>query len=121
MLLDSNIIIYSAIEEQQPLRAFIKNISPAASEISRVEVLGYSKLSAVTQEFFVELFETFRLYSISEEVVDKAIELRQSRQISLGDSIIAATALVHDLELLTHNTKDFTWIPGLTVSDPLAK
>jgi len=46
-------------------------------------------------------------------VAHKAIELRQKRAISLGDSVIAATALVHDLTLLTENTKDYARIKGL--------
>ena len=119
MLLDSNIIIYSALEEHEPLREFIAGISPAASEISMVEVLGYPTLSDTTKEFFKDLFETFTMYPVSDDVITNAIKLRQTRKMSLGDSIVAATALVHDLEILTHNTKDFSWIPGLAVSDPL--
>lgn len=33
------------------------------------------------------------------------------------DSLLAATALHHDLRLVTHNVKDFDY-PGLTVIDP---
>jgi predicted nucleic acid-binding protein len=33
------------------------------------------------------------------------------------DMINAATALVHNLTLVTHNTADYTNVPGLTVSD----
>jgi predicted nucleic acid-binding protein len=34
--------------------------------------------------------------------------------------MIAATALVHDLTLVTHNTQDFADIPGLHVVDWLS-
>lgn len=37
--------------------------------------------------------------------------------MTLGDSIIAATALVKNLELITANTKDFDWIPELDLSN----
>jgi hypothetical protein len=37
----------------------------------------------------------------------------------LGDALIAATALVHNLELVTHNVADFSWIAGLRVVDPM--
>jgi tRNA(fMet)-specific endonuclease VapC len=33
------------------------------------------------------------------------------------DLFIAATALVHDLTLVTHNVQDFAHIPGLTIQD----
>jgi len=42
------------------------------------------------------------------------------RKLKLGDALIAATALVHDLELVTHNLADFSWITGLRVVDPMA-
>jgi toxin FitB len=39
--------------------------------------------------------------------------------MSLGDALIAATALAHQLTLVTHNTKDFEWVTGLALLDPL--
>jgi tRNA(fMet)-specific endonuclease VapC len=36
------------------------------------------------------------------------------------DLLIAATALVHDLTLVTHNTKDYANIPGLRLDDWIA-
>jgi predicted nucleic acid-binding protein len=36
------------------------------------------------------------------------------------DLMIAATALVHDLTLVTHNTQDFANVPGLRLADWLA-
>lgn len=36
------------------------------------------------------------------------------------DLVIAATALVHDLTLVTHNTPDFADVPGLRLVDWLA-
>ncbi len=38
--------------------------------------------------------------------------------MSLGDSVVAATALVHDLTLATRNARDFAGIAGLRVVDP---
>jgi predicted nucleic acid-binding protein len=40
--------------------------------------------------------------------------------MSLGDSIIAATAVIHRKTLVTHNTADFDWIKELAILDPLA-
>jgi predicted nucleic acid-binding protein len=53
-------------------------------------------------------------------VAQRAVKLRQQRKMSLGDAIIAGTALTHDLTLVTHNTEDFQWISGLKILDPLA-
>lgn len=44
---------------------------------------------------------------------------RQGRKIQPGDAWIAATAMLYNLPLVTHNTDDFTGIAGLTViSEP---
>lgn len=56
---------------------------------------------------------------LSDAVVSRAVVLRQARKMSLGDALVAATALVFGRELLTHNLKDFAGVPGLVVSDPL--
>jgi toxin FitB len=45
MLLDSNIVIYAALPEYGALRDFIAKHAPAVSVISRVEVLGYHRLT----------------------------------------------------------------------------
>ena len=39
--------------------------------------------------------------------------------MSLGDAIIASTALVNDLDLWTANTDDFKNIEGLKLHNPL--
>ena len=36
------------------------------------------------------------------------------------DLLIAATALVHNLTLVTHNVQDYTHLPGLAVQDWLS-
>lgn len=41
--------------------------------------------------------------------------IRRTQPIGVADAWIAATALAHNLELVTHNPLDFVGIPGLTV------
>lgn len=119
MLLDSNIIIYSALPEYERLREFIRNNSPFVSNISRVEVLGFQKLSAEDIEYFETFFESTTIIPVSEEVIVKAILLRQQRKMSLGDSLIAASAITNGFSLVTNNTRDYKWIDNLTLIDPL--
>ena len=49
-----------------------------------------------------------------------SIELRKARKIKLPDAIIAATAIVHDLILVSRNDKDFAAIPSLRYSNPFS-
>ena len=46
------------------------------------------------------------------------MKLKQIKKMSLGDAIIAGTALVYDLTVVTRNIDDFRWIDQLKVLNP---
>jgi len=121
MLLDSNAIIYSVKPEFDTLRQLIAEQNPAVSAISYVEVLGYHKLTASDKEDFIEFFGTALIISVSQPVLEQAVALRQQRRMSLGDSIIAATAILNDLTLVTANVTDFHWIDNIKLMNPLTE
>src|SRR5687767_3712843 len=118
MLIDSNIIIYGAKAENEALRQWIAANAPAVSVVSQVEVLGYHKLTNEEKKHFEEFFAAATVLAITDRVVEQAIRLRQSRKMSLGDSLVAGAALTAKRALATVNTKDFNWIDGLTVLNP---
>ena len=118
MLLDSNIVIYSARSENKLLRELIAEMAPAVSGISYVEVLGYHSLTEADRELFEAFFAETRVLPLSQPVLDEAVRLRQAKKIKLGDSLIAGTALLYDLTLVTRNVDDFLGIEGLRVLNP---
>jgi predicted nucleic acid-binding protein len=120
MLLDSNVIIYAAQPQHDQLREFVAAHSPSVSAVSYVEVLGYHRLSDDDRDLLGRFFATARMLPLDQPVLDRAVSLRQQRRVSLGDSLIAATALVHGLTLVTRNVEDFRWIAGLALIDPFA-
>lgn len=119
MLIDSNVIIYAAKPEHQDLRRLIARNVPAVSVVSYVEVLGYHRLTEQDRRYFEDFFLAAPIVQISTDFLECATRLRQQRAIGLGDALIGATALVHNLELLTANTADFQWIPDLRLSSEL--
>jgi predicted nucleic acid-binding protein len=119
MLLDSNIIIYSAKREHAELRHFLNDNLYSVSAVSRIEVLGYHLLDEKEREYLEKFFKAAIVLRISDEVVTQALQLRQQRRMSLGDAIIAGTALANQLELVTRNVRDFSWIQGLRIVNPL--
>jgi predicted nucleic acid-binding protein len=119
MLIDSNIIIYASQPEHAGLREFIAAQAPAVSAVSYVEVLGYHELTATEESLLREFFAVSTMLPIDQNVLDQAVTLRRQQKMSLGDALVAATALVHRLPLATHEVADFAWIDGLTVVDPL--
>jgi predicted nucleic acid-binding protein len=117
MLLDSNIIIYSAQPENEFLRQLIAEIAPAVSAVSYVEVLGYHRLSERDRKHF-STFAEARVLPLSQEVLDQAVRIRQARKIKLGDSLVAGTARLYDLTLVTRNVDDFIGVEGLKILNP---
>jgi predicted nucleic acid-binding protein len=119
MLLDSNLIIYSVRPGHAELRRFIAENAPSVSAISVVEVLGYHGLQPSDAARFEQFFAASRVLPVDDEVIGRAVQLRRARRMTLGDALIAGTALTHRLVLVTHNARDFRWIEGLTLLDPL--
>lgn len=118
MLIDSNIIIYAAKPEHDALRRFIAEHTPAVSAISYVEVLGYHRLTEQVRQHFEAFFTVAPILALSQAVLEQAVKLRQLKKMTLGDALVAGTALTHNLTLVTRNTKDFDWITGLSVLNP---
>jgi predicted nucleic acid-binding protein len=58
------------------------------------------------------------LIQINQPVVEKTVLIRQQKKIGLGDAIIAATALVYNMTLVTRNISDFKSIESLIVLNP---
>lgn len=117
MVLDSNIIIYSVMPEYTKVRSFLKEKESElkVSAITKLEVLGYHKLSSEDKELFEGFFQTITVLPVSNYVIENAIILKQQRIISLGDSLIAATALLNNEKLFTNNVEDFSGISGLSI------
>ena len=118
MLLDSNIIIYAAMPEHQELRQLIARHTPKISVVSHIEVLGYHQLTTEEYQYFGLFFNVATIIPLEKDIINRSILLKQQRKISLGDAIIAATALEHNLQLVTRNSKDFAWIDGLRMLNP---
>jgi toxin FitB len=84
------------------------------SIINKIELLGFSM---VTPEI-IEFTDSTNIINSTEDVANQTINLRKKRKIKLPDAIIAATALVHNLTLISRNTKDFDEIDGLQFINP---
>ena len=117
IILDSNIFIYLANGKLDPKT--IANIDIAHASITKIEILGFSRIH-VDELLLLEalLGESYNL-QLTDSIIDRATKLRQAKSMTLGDAIIAATALEHAYELWTANTEDFANIEGLNIRNPL--
>ena len=116
MLLDSNIVIYAVQPDHSALRKFIADHNPSVSAISYVEVLGYHNLEEQDRLYFKGFFHSTEMIDISEPILGQA-SLRQQRKMSLGDALIAGTALIDGGD--SQCKRFFSRNVGQSVSSPL--
>lgn len=123
MLCDSNILIYAADPDDVCCAPYVQSEDAAIAVVSRIEVLGfpgYLNLSEARRARLHEIIASMVEFEMSEAVIQQAIALRQQKRMRLADAIIAATALAHDLALVTRNVDDFKHIAGLKIVNPFA-
>jgi predicted nucleic acid-binding protein len=104
-LLDTNVVI-GLLKQQAAAIALIEthqfDLSKAAvSQITRMELLGLPNLAPEEEAAILDLLSNCRVLLIDEAVERQAIRLRRTSHCKLPDAIVAATALVHRLTLLT--------------------
>jgi predicted nucleic acid-binding protein len=117
-LLDSNILIYAAQPGHEFLDAWITSEKASISAISIPEVFGFPELREEDESIFAMWFDRLDVREVTVPILRKAAELRRQRRMKLGDSIIAATALLAGATLVTRNVNDFKHIAGLQVINP---
>jgi tRNA(fMet)-specific endonuclease VapC len=128
MLLDTNII--SALMRRHPVvmaktRGYLDRYKRLTfSIISYYEILrGLEVKSAAVQKQRFELAcLNSEILPLDETVIRRAIKIyadlyRRGQLIEDADILIAATALVHDLPLVTNNNKHFSRVPALVLQN----
>ena len=118
-LLDSNTVI-DYLEGKMPVRALeemdkIIDQKAKISVITQMEILGWFGATSVQLNLLNEFVADAIVFDLTPEMINRTIKIRQQYKIKLPDAIIAATALVYDLNLLSLNIRDFKNIDGLKI------
>jgi len=117
-LIDTNVVIDFShgifSEKSKNFVAKILNKEPIISAITQIELLGFSVVPPQIESFV----RYTSIMGINNSIIEKTIAMRKRYRIKLPDAIIAATALVNNLTLLTRNVADFNNIEGLNIVNP---
>jgi len=116
-LIDTNVVIDFLMNRLPPEGAqwFIEKVNNrehCLSPINQIELLGFNgdpKELARVSKFIAGTV----VIPIEEKVIAQTILVRRPRKIKLPDAIIAATAVVHELKIISRNEKDFRNIQGV--------
>ncbi len=89
---------------------------PIISVITQIELLGFN---APNEEYttLTDFVSDSRIIELNNSIVEMTIFLRKQHRIKLPDAIIAATALVYDLSIISRNVSDFS-IENLRIINP---
>jgi predicted nucleic acid-binding protein len=118
VLFDSNVFIYAANGTMDTSR--LRDLEVCYASISIIEALGFHEITAAEQRALQRIFDAYQRVELSAPIIEDAVALRQSKKMSLGDAIVAATALDYGLELWTANIGDFKHIENLKLVNPLS-
>lgn len=120
-LFDTGIIIRH-LRGRKPVVRLVRSLGRS----ERVAVATMTRLEVIAGMHDGERHTTQRLLSrfinlpLNAQIADRAGELvrrtpHNDRRLTVPDAVIAATALVHGLTLVTLNTNDFERIAGLSL------
>jgi predicted nucleic acid-binding protein len=118
-LIDTNIVI-EVLGNTLPthIKKEVLCMPPIVSAVTYIETLGWYRATP----FQIRIIQTFMssavILPINQPVIEKTIFIRQQKKIGLGDAIIAATAMVYDMTVVTRNISDFKSINDLKVLNP---
>lgn len=87
------------------------------SVINEIELLGFDALPNDVQDM-QDLVNNTIIFELTRDIVNQTIALKKIKKIKLPDAVIAATALVHNLTLISRNKSDFKNITGLNCLNP---
>lgn len=118
ILCDTNILI-ELYKGNQKIISDLKNIREeniCISDVISAELL-YGARDKKDLDFLKKQIESVVCLPINESISRTAVELIHkfslSHNLGLADGLIAATAIYHDFELFTLNTRDFRFIENL--------
>lgn len=120
-LIDTNVVIdYLGDKFPTSSMGFMNTVIdavPNISVITKIEVLGFN---APIQHYKIisDFIDDATVLDLTENIVEASIHIRKKHKTKLPDAIIAATALVYDLILISRNTSDFKNIDGLQLINP---
>jgi predicted nucleic acid-binding protein len=88
------------------------------SVITRMELLAWPNATREQITLLEDFVNSSFVLNLEEDVILKGIEIRKQYKLKLPDAIIAATAAVFDLTLLSRNLSDFQKVVELEVINP---
>lgn len=109
-LVDTNILIF--VSQRNPLVEPFLDYNIGISFITEMELLGVFSISKAQKAAMQKIIDQCFVFDHTSEIKQLAIGIKQRHKIKLPDAIIAATAIVFNIPLITADA-DFKSIEEL--------
>ncbi len=122
-LWDTNTAVYF-LQQQFPPNAekfideLLKENQPIISTITEIELMCWKTATEKDSIVLNNFISDALVIELEQAIKFKTAEIRKVRRIKLPDAIIAATAVIYNLTLLSRNLSDFGSIGGLKIINP---
>ena len=93
----------------------IEQDTGAISVVTRAEVLAWPQHTAQSLQEAIVGMASFAQLSVDAATADEAARIRRECHLKLPDALIAATALLHGVPVVTANARDFERVGLLQV------
>lgn len=118
-LIDTNIVIYyfNGLTDDEAIHTILAN-SFKISIITKIEFLGWEQFASDPESHSKakEFISHATVFDLKNAIAEQTILLRQKFKVKTPDAIIAATALVNGLTVVTNNTSDFNRLGVRTIA-----
>lgn len=120
---DTNTVIYF-LQQQFPPHAeklidgVVSTNTPCISAITEIELLCWKTATEKDLVVIHNFINDATVIELEQAIKLKTSDIRKAHRINLPDAIIAATAIVYNLTLITRNVNDFKNIDGIKLINP---
>ncbi len=120
---DTNTVIYYLQQQFSPsaekfMDKLVNEARPVISSITEIELLCWKTATEKDLEVLHNFIDDALVIELEQPIKYKTADIRKKHKIKLPDAIIAATALVYELTLVSRNISDFKNIEGLQLINP---
>jgi len=103
-LADTNFIIH--LNEGNPLVEPFLDYAFGVSFVTEIELLGSFSISKIKKSQFNDILDDCTIIEMNAQIKQTCIKIRQKYKMKIPDAIIAATAIINKIPLITSD-RDF--------------
>jgi predicted nucleic acid-binding protein len=98
-LADTNFLIH--LNQGEPFVESFLDYSFAVSFITEIELLGAFSITKIQRNQFKDLLDDCLVLDMNYQIKQKCIDIRKKYKIKIPDAIIASTAIIYNIPLIT--------------------